>query len=142
MEPFREFADLVNDWQGNTTGPPNALACEPRRMFRSPRSSSQDARINAPIIGAMRVSNPRVAASTEVANWSGVEDAYACSWCEPRERRLLLIPYPQSQNEIREVRFPGDSEIVGREAAVLLRIAKLRSFSFGVPCFEKPCGNL
>jgi hypothetical protein len=53
-----------------------------------------------------------------------LRDSYACSWCEPREGRLLLIPYPQSGNQVREVRFPGDSEIVGRVTAVSMRIAE------------------
>lgn len=52
-----------------------------------------------------------------------LRDSYVCSWCEPREGRLLLIPYPQSRNQVREVRFPGDSEIVGRVTAVSMRIA-------------------
>lgn len=51
-----------------------------------------------------------------------LRDSYVCSWCEPREGRLLLIPYPQSRNQVREVRFPGDSEIVGRVTAVSMRI--------------------
>jgi len=53
-----------------------------------------------------------------------LRDSYACSWCESREGRLLLIPYPQSRYQVREVRFPGDSEIVGRVTAVSMRIAE------------------
>jgi hypothetical protein len=53
-----------------------------------------------------------------------LRDSYACSWCEPREGRLLLIPYPKSRNQVREVRFPGDSGIVGRVTAVSMRIAE------------------
>jgi hypothetical protein len=53
-----------------------------------------------------------------------LRDSYACAWCEPGEGRLLLIPYPQSRNQVREVRFPGDSEIVGRVTAVSMRIAE------------------
>jgi len=52
-----------------------------------------------------------------------LRDSYACSWCEPREGRLLLIPYPQSRNQVREVRFPEDAGIVGRVTAVSMRIA-------------------
>ena len=52
-----------------------------------------------------------------------LRDSYACSWCEPREGKLLLIPCPQSRKHVREVRFPGDSEIVGRVTAVSMRIA-------------------
>jgi hypothetical protein len=53
-----------------------------------------------------------------------LRDSYACSWCEPREGRLLLIPYPQSRTQVREVRFPGDAGIVGRVTAVSMRIAE------------------
>jgi len=52
-----------------------------------------------------------------------LRDGYACSWCEPREGRLLLIPYPQSRNQVREVRFPEDAGIVGRVTAVSMRLA-------------------
>jgi len=53
-----------------------------------------------------------------------LRDSYACSWCELGEGRLLLIPYPQSRNQVREVRFPADAGIVGRVTAVSMRIAK------------------
>jgi transcriptional regulator with XRE-family HTH domain len=53
-----------------------------------------------------------------------LRNGYACSWCEVREGRLLLVPYPQSSNEVREVRFPGDAGIVGRVTAVSMRIAE------------------
>lgn len=53
-----------------------------------------------------------------------LRDSYACSWCEPREGRLLLIPYPQSRNQVREVRFPEDAGIVGRVTAVSMRIVE------------------
>jgi hypothetical protein len=53
-----------------------------------------------------------------------LRESYACSWCEPREGRLLLIPYPRSQYRVREVRFPGDAGIVGRVTAVSMRIAE------------------
>jgi hypothetical protein len=52
-----------------------------------------------------------------------LRDSYACSWCEPGEGRLLLIPYPESRTQVREVRFPEDAGIVGRVTAVSMRIA-------------------
>lgn len=52
-----------------------------------------------------------------------LRDSYACSWCESGAGKLLLIPYPKSLKQVREVRYPGDSEIVGRVTAVLMRIA-------------------
>jgi hypothetical protein len=53
-----------------------------------------------------------------------LRDSYACSWCEPREGSLLLIPHPTSRSRVREVRFPGDAGIVGRVTAVSMRIAE------------------
>lgn len=53
-----------------------------------------------------------------------LRDSYACSWCESGEGRLLLIPYPHSTYQVREVRFPGDAGIVGRVTAVSMRIAE------------------
>jgi hypothetical protein len=53
-----------------------------------------------------------------------LRDSYACSWCEPREGSLLLIPHPTSRNRVREVRFPADAGIVGRVTAVSMRIAE------------------
>lgn len=51
-----------------------------------------------------------------------LRDGYVCSWCEPRQGTLLLIPYPKSRTRVREVRYPGESEIVGRVTAVSMRI--------------------
>jgi transcriptional regulator with XRE-family HTH domain len=55
-----------------------------------------------------------------------LRDSYACTWCELKEGRLLLVPYPHSRNQVREVRFPGDAGIIGRVTAVSMRIAELR----------------
>jgi transcriptional regulator with XRE-family HTH domain len=72
----------------------------------------------------------------ESRGWSGIferpiyfvelRDEYVCSWCEARENRLLLIPYPQPRNRVREVRFPADAEIVGRVTAVAMPIVRPR----------------
>jgi transcriptional regulator with XRE-family HTH domain len=72
----------------------------------------------------------------ESRGWSGIferpiyfvelRDEYVCSWCEARENRLLLIPYPQPRNRVREVRFPADAEIVGRVTAVAMPIVRAR----------------
>ena len=55
-----------------------------------------------------------------------LRDEYVCSWCEEKEGRLLLVPYPHPQNRIREVRYPGDAGIIGRVTAVNMRIAEAR----------------
>jgi transcriptional regulator with XRE-family HTH domain len=51
-----------------------------------------------------------------------LRESYACSWCELKEGHLLLVPHPQSQKRVREVRFPNDAEIVGRVTAISMRI--------------------
>jgi transcriptional regulator with XRE-family HTH domain len=58
-----------------------------------------------------------------------LRDSYACSWCELDGSQLLLIPSPQSQMPIRQVRYPQDAEIVGRVTVVTMRIADSRSDS-------------
>ena len=52
-----------------------------------------------------------------------LRDSYACAWCESGAGKLLLIPHPKSPSQVRDVRYPADSEIVGRVTAVLMRIA-------------------
>jgi hypothetical protein len=69
----------------------------------------------------------------EWANWSNeydrpiyfveLRDEYACSWCELKDGQLLLVPYPQMKNQVRQVRFPRDAGIIGRVTAVSMRIA-------------------
>lgn len=54
-----------------------------------------------------------------------LRDSYACSWCELKEGRLLLIPSSHARNRVREVRYPGDADVIGRVTAVSMRIANL-----------------
>jgi len=54
-----------------------------------------------------------------------LRDGYMCSWCELDERRLFLIPTAQSGARMRQVRYPGDADIVGRVTAVSMRIAEI-----------------
>jgi hypothetical protein len=35
----------------------------------------------------------------------------------------MLVPCPQSRGQIRQVRYPGDADVVGRVTAVTMRIA-------------------
>lgn len=51
-----------------------------------------------------------------------LREGYACSWCEVKERQLLLVPFPQSSSRIRQIRFPHDGEILGRVTAVSMRL--------------------
>jgi len=60
-----------------------------------------------------------------------LRDGYACSWCEVRDRHLLLVPYPHSGSRVRQVKFPDDAGIVGRVTAISMRIVDLRSTSLG-----------
>lgn len=77
----------------------------------------------------------------ESARWGSVferpiyfvelRDEYACSWCEEKDRSLLLIPFPQSGCRVREVRFPAEAGVIGRVTAVTMRIAESREKSAG-----------
>lgn len=70
----------------------------------------------------------------ESARWGSVferpiyflelRDEYACSWCEDKDRSLLLIPFPQSRCRVREVRYPAEAGIIGRVTAVTMRISE------------------
>lgn len=52
-----------------------------------------------------------------------LRDCYVCSWCELDAGHLILVPCPHSRRQIRQVRYPGDADIVGRVTAVTMRIA-------------------
>ena len=52
-----------------------------------------------------------------------LRESYVCSWCEVDSGHLMLVPCPQSRGQIRQVRYPGDADIVGRVTAVTMRIA-------------------
>jgi transcriptional regulator with XRE-family HTH domain len=51
-----------------------------------------------------------------------LRDIYVCSWCEIAEDRLVLLPYTRSGQQVRQVRYPGDAEIVGRVTAVAMSL--------------------
>jgi transcriptional regulator with XRE-family HTH domain len=53
-----------------------------------------------------------------------IRDGYACGWCEIKDGLLTLIPHPDSPEEIRTYRHPGEAEIVGRVTGVAMRIAE------------------
>jgi transcriptional regulator with XRE-family HTH domain len=57
------------------------------------------------------------------------DNCYACSWCELDGQQLLLIPSPQSQLQVRNVRYPQDAQIIGRVTVVTMRIAEGQSDS-------------
>lgn len=54
-----------------------------------------------------------------------LRDGYICCWCDFDGSQLLLVPTPQSREQTRHVRFPGDAEVVGRVTAVTMRIADM-----------------
>jgi hypothetical protein len=55
-----------------------------------------------------------------------LRDGYVCSWCELDGGQLILIPYPRSRAQVRQVRYPADADIVGRVTAIAMRIAETR----------------
>lgn len=53
-----------------------------------------------------------------------LRDAYVCSWCDLQGDQLYLIPSSQSGQQVRNVRYPMDAEIVGRVTAIIMRMAE------------------
>jgi len=51
-----------------------------------------------------------------------LRDGYVCSWCQVDRGQLIIIPHPQSPQEVRRFDFPSQAEIVGRVTGVAMRI--------------------
>jgi transcriptional regulator with XRE-family HTH domain len=49
---------------------------------------------------------------------------FACGWCELGDSNLSLIPHPLSPVRIRQFRYPGEVEIVGRVTAVTMSLMR------------------
>jgi hypothetical protein len=52
-----------------------------------------------------------------------LRNGYACSWCELNGSQLMLIPSPQSREQVRQLRYPTEADIVGRVTAITMRVA-------------------
>jgi transcriptional regulator with XRE-family HTH domain len=52
---------------------------------------------------------------------------YVCSWCQLDHHQLIIIPHPQSRQDIRRFDYPSQAEIVGRVTGVAMRIVEERS---------------
>ena len=52
-----------------------------------------------------------------------LRDFYVCSWCEIDRGQLILIPSPQSGKQAKQVKYPGDADVLGRDTAVTMPIA-------------------
>jgi transcriptional regulator with XRE-family HTH domain len=52
---------------------------------------------------------------------------YVCSWCQLDRHQLIIIPHPQSRQDIRRFDYPSQAEIVGRVTGVAMRIVEERS---------------
>jgi transcriptional regulator with XRE-family HTH domain len=51
-----------------------------------------------------------------------LRDGYVCSWCQADRGQLMIIPHPQSPQEVRRFDYPSQAEIVGRVTGVAMRI--------------------
>jgi transcriptional regulator with XRE-family HTH domain len=47
---------------------------------------------------------------------------YVCSWCQVDRGQLMIIPHPQSPQEVRRFDYPAQAEIVGRVTGVTMQI--------------------
>lgn len=54
-----------------------------------------------------------------------LRDRYICSWCELNNNLLVLLPSGHSGQPTRNVRYPGEADILGRITAVTMTIAEL-----------------
>lgn len=52
---------------------------------------------------------------------------YVCSWCQVDRGQLIVIPHPQSRQNIRQFDYPSQAEIVGRVTGVAMRIVEQES---------------
>ena len=51
---------------------------------------------------------------------------YVCSWCQVDHGQLIIIPHPQSRQDVRRFDYPSQAEIVGRVTGVAMRIVEER----------------
>jgi len=54
------------------------------------------------------------------------DNLYVCCWCDVNGSQLVLLSSAQSGKKSRQVRYPGDADILGRVTAVTMRIAEVR----------------
>ena len=52
---------------------------------------------------------------------------YVCSWCQVDRGQLMVIPHPQSGQDVRRFDYPSQAEIVGRVTGVAMRIVDQES---------------
>jgi len=51
-----------------------------------------------------------------------LRDGYVCSWCQVDRGQLIIIPHPQSPQDVRRFDYPSQAEIIGRVTGVAMRI--------------------
>ena len=56
---------------------------------------------------------------------------YVCSWCLVDGGHLIVIPHPQSHQDVRQFDYPSQAEIVGRVTGVAMRIVEERAQGIG-----------
>jgi transcriptional regulator with XRE-family HTH domain len=52
------------------------------------------------------------------------QQEYACGWCQVERETLSLIPHPLSPARMRQFRYPGEVEVVGRVTAVTMSLLR------------------
>jgi transcriptional regulator with XRE-family HTH domain len=51
-----------------------------------------------------------------------IRSGYACGWCEIKDGQLTLIPHPDSGEQTRTFRYPGEVDVIGRVTGIAMRI--------------------
>jgi transcriptional regulator with XRE-family HTH domain len=55
-----------------------------------------------------------------------LRNGYVCSWCQVDRGQLIVIPHPNSHQDVRRFDYPSQAEIVGRVTGVAMRIVQER----------------
>lgn len=53
-----------------------------------------------------------------------LRNGYVCSWCQVDRGQLIVIPHPNSHQDVRRFDYPSQAEIVGRVTGVTMRIVQ------------------
>ena len=51
-----------------------------------------------------------------------LRNGYVCSWCQIDRGQLIVIPHPNSHQDVRRFDYPSQAEIVGRVTGVAMKI--------------------
>jgi hypothetical protein len=60
-----------------------------------------------------------------------LRNGYVCSWCQVDRGQLIVIPHPNSHQDVRRFDYPSEAETIGRVTGVAMRIVGERELGTG-----------